>query len=161
MRGMASYRSRLQSAPASYDEVFQDRSVNITHLIVFFQEKGIQKFFLVWAVFMCVPLLNTRGHSHQSNSCSHQTKRCYKLDRQHLGPPWYRLEKAWLWRMFLTLAQVFFSVITVSCLRSLWFLLTNDFLSQWSSCVCFFLMTGHNLRVSTSLNSFSLSLVSI
>ena len=108
MRGMASYRSRLQSAPSSYDEVFQDRSVNITLMIVFFQEKGIQKFFLVWVVFMCVPLLNTRGHSHQSNSCSHQTKRCYKLDRQHLGPPWYRLEKAWLWRMFLTLAQVFF-----------------------------------------------------
>ena len=27
--------------------------------------------------------------------------------------------------------------------------------------VFFFLMTGHNLRVSTSLNSFSLSLVSI
>ena len=108
MRGMASYRSRLQSAPSSYDEVFQDRSVNITLMIVFFQEKGIQKFFIVWAVFMCVPLLNTRGHSHQSNSCSHQTKRCYKLDRQHLGPPWYRLEKAWLWRMFLTLAQVFF-----------------------------------------------------
>ena len=33
MRGMGSYRSRLQSAPASYDEVFQDRSVNITLII--------------------------------------------------------------------------------------------------------------------------------
>ena len=140
MRGMASYRSRLQSAPASYDEVFQDRSVNITLMIVFSRKKESRNFSL-FELFSCVyHLLNTRGHSHQSNSCSHQTKRCYKLDRQHLGPPWYRLEKAWLWRMFLTLAQVFliFSIITVSCLRSLWFLLTNDFLSQWSSCVCFF-----------------------
>ena len=138
MRGMASYRSQLQSAPASYDEVFQDRSVNITLIIVFFSRKKESRNFSLFELFSCVYYWLPGGHSRQSNSCSHQSKRCYKLDRQHLSPPWYRLEKAWLWRMFLTLAQVFFSIITVSCVRSLWFLLTNDVLSHWSPSVCFF-----------------------
>ena len=56
---------------ASYDEVFQDRSVNITLIIVFFRKKeGIQKLFLVWVVFnLCT--------TDYQGACSHQWKRCY------------------------------------------------------------------------------------
>ena len=55
---------------ASYHEVFQDRSVNITLIVVFFRKKkGIQKLFLVWVVF------NLYTTEYQG-ACSHQSKRC-------------------------------------------------------------------------------------